>query len=104
MPDHWRNIADHFPFVLAAGNAAAGRINPQRIAEAVIIAALSAGATTYVMTARIDERTQMMQTSFVKAMTDINARQDRTDGHVDSVDRRLTDWQLSVVQQGRKGQ
>jgi phosphate/sulfate permease len=54
MLDH---LPDSTPFIAAAGAVGAQRWNGQRILEAVIIAAITAGATSYAMVKVLDERT-----------------------------------------------
>lgn len=51
------HLPDSTPFVLAAAGASAPRWNAQRILEAVIIAAITAIATSYSMVKVLDERT-----------------------------------------------
>jgi hypothetical protein len=54
MLDH---LPDSTPFIAAASAVGSQRWNGQRIAEAIIIAAITAGATSYAMVKVLDERT-----------------------------------------------
>lgn len=63
---------DSLPFVAASTAGAAHRISVQRVIEAVIIGAITAGLSTYVTVQVLDER-----------MKSINARIDRIEHEAD---------------------
>lgn len=82
MPDNIKIIADHaLPFMVAAANAGAAKVNAQRIIEAVIIAGL-VGAITWVLTI------PKLQTEFQYIQRDIKAvsvKVDAIDAEVDEL-------------------
>lgn len=88
MPDPI--TVDHMPFFLSVASARAGQINGQRIVEAIIIAAISAVASAYITTARLEERMSLMTTTLIGLREDMR----RIESEARAADAEHTRWEL----------
>lgn len=83
MSEHWRSILEHIPFLAAAvrPDSGDGKINYTRVVEALLIAGMTALATSYQtaekVSTRLDERIAALTVRMDRAEREIAENRER---------------------------